>query len=298
VRSDPLSELLTLVRARCTITGGFRAAGQWAYRFPLDAPVKLDAVVQGSCWLIADDEPPVRLATGDAVVLNHAESMVLCSNPRLRPALPAQTPDSLDRPGAEDDVVIIGGHIALEPGAAGLFTSALPRVTHAGAAAAEAAEMRRVLGRIMNETSGNHPGASFAADQYAQLLLLQVLRAGLRGDALSHAGWLRLFADAQLRPAVSAMHAEPARAWGLADLAAAAGMSRSHFAYRFREVSGQPPLTYLTQWRIGLGARALRESDTTVAALAERLGYASESSFSHAFARITGTSPGQYRRNS
>jgi AraC-like DNA-binding protein len=290
--------MLTLVRARCTITGGFRAAGKWAYRFPLDAPVKLDAVVQGSCWLIADDEPPVRLATGDAVVLNHVESMVLCSDPQLRPALPAPASDSLDRPGARDDVAIIGGHIALAPGAADLFTSALPHVTHASASAAEAAEMRHVLSRIMNETSGDHPGASFAADQYAQLLLLQVLRTGLQGDALSHPGWLRLFADPQLRPAVSAMHAEPARAWGLSGLAAAAGMSRSHFAYQFRAVSGQPPLTYLTHWRVRLGARALRESDTTVAALAERLGYASESSFSHAFTRITGTSPGQYRRNS
>ncbi len=74
-------------------------------------------------------------------------------------------------------------------------------------------------------------------------------------------------------------------------------MSRSHFAHRFRDVSGQPPLTYLSHWRIRLAERALRTSDTTVAALADRLGYASESSFSHAFTRIAGTSPSRYRRD-
>jgi AraC-like DNA-binding protein len=92
------------------------------------------------------------------------------------------------------------------------------------------------------------------------------------------------------------MQADPGRTWGLADLATAAGMSRSHFAHRFREVSGQPPLTYLSHWRVRLAERALRETDTTVAALAERLGYASESSFSHAFTRIAGVSPSRYRR--
>ena len=73
-------------------------------------------------------------------------------------------------------------------------------------------------------------------------------------------------------------------------------MSRSHFSHRFRTVAGQPPLTYLAHWRVQLAQHALRTSQTSVATLADRLGYASESSFSHAFTRITGTSPTQYRR--
>lgn len=297
---DPLSEMLALVNARCVITGGFRAGGEWAFRFRPDAPVKFDAVIRGSCWLMVDDGPPTRLVAGDAVVFNEAGPAVLCSDPRLRPAatteILASEEDSLGRLGSGDDVAIIGGHVDLDPAAAGLFTSALPSVTHASASSAEAAEMRRLLERIMEETASAHPGASFAIDQHAQLLLLQVLRIGLQREAVSHPGWLRLLADPQLRPAVSLMHADPARAWGLADLATAAGMSRSHFAHRFRETSGQPPLTYLSHWRVRLAERALRESDATVASLAERLGYASESSFSHAFTRITGMSPSRYRR--
>lgn len=302
---DPLSEILALADARCVISGEFRAGGEFSYRFRPDAPVKLDAVAHGSCWLVADDDAPVRLVAGETVVLNGVASMVLCSDPRLRPVDAAETgPDTEAGPAPEgstfrhgngDDVLILGGHVDLDPAAAGLFTSALPRVAHSTASSAEAGEISRLLERIIEETTGGRPGAAFATDQHAQLLLLHALRAGLRREVLSHPGWLRLLADPQLRPAVSLLHEDPARPWGLAELAGAAGMSRSHFAHRFREVAGQPPLTYLAHWRIRLAQRALRTSDATVAALAERLGYASESSFSHAFARIAGTSPSRYR---
>ncbi|WP_432840921.1 AraC family transcriptional regulator [Dactylosporangium sp. CA-092794] len=298
--TDPLSELLALVDARCVITGGLRAGGEWALRSEPEAEVKLDAVLRGSCWLVVAGRPPVRLVAGDVVVLNRAGPVVLCSAPGVRAVeaarIPAPGGEPLRRLGSGADVTIIGGHVALDPAAAELFTSALPAVIHARAAGAEAAELRRLLKRIMEETAGARPGAGFARDQHAQLLLLEVLRIGLRQETLLQPGWLRLLADARLRPAVSLMHAEPARAWGLADLAAAAGMSRSHFAHRFRAVSGQTPLAYLAQWRVRLAERALRESDTTVAALAQRLGYASESSFSHAFTRVAGMSPSRYRR--
>jgi AraC-like DNA-binding protein len=296
---DPLSEVLALADARCVISGGFRTGGEFAVRYEVDAQVKLDAVVGGSCWLVVDDGPPVRIAAGEAVVLNGITTMVLCSDPRLRP-VDATGPTAESSPVAQlragGDVAILGGHVDLDPAAAALITSALPAVTHVRASSPEAGEMRRLLERIVEETAAARPGASFAADQLAQLLLLEVLRAGLRQDALTQPGSLGLLADPQLLPAVTLMHADPARDWGLADLAAAAGMSRSHFAHRFREVSGRPPLTYLAHWRIRLAERALRDSDTTVAALARRLGYASESSFSHAFTRITGTSPSRHRR--
>lgn len=295
---DPLSEILALADARCVVSGELRAGGAWSVRFPTDAPVKLDAVVRGSCWLVADDEPPVHLAAGDAVVLNGVRTMALTSDPALRPvdAAGEDAPGSTARYGDGDDVAVLGGHVELDPASAGLFTAVLPRVLRTGAGDPEAREIGRLLEQISGELAGDRPGAAFAADQHAQLLLLHVLRAGLGSDALDRPGWLRLLADPALRPAVALMHAEPGRSWGLAELAAAVGMSRSHFAHRFRAVAGEPPLTYLARWRIRLARRALRDTTTTVAALATRLGYASESSFSHAFTRAVGASPSRYRR--
>jgi len=301
---DPVSEVLDLVDARCVITGGLRAGGQWWHRSRPGAAVKIDAVVSGSCRLIADDRAPLLLGPGDAAVLCGVDTAVLCSDlgpdPQAGPHMdqePTRETGFFSRIGAgEPEVVVIGGHVELDPASADLFTSALPPVLHAPAADAEAAGMRRLLERIVEENDTDRAGARFAADQYAQLLLLEALRTVLRHEAAAPPGWLRLLTDPRLRPAVRLMHADPGRAWQLPELAAAAHMSRSHFARRFAHVSGQPPLTYLSHWRVRLAQRALRTSDTTVAALAQQLGYASESSFSHAFTRVTGTSPSRYRR--
>ena len=184
----------------------------------------------------------------------------------------------------------------LDPAVGPLLTSVLPPVTYAVAPSAEASETRRVLEQILDEHLSARPGASFAMAQHAQLLLLKVLRASMANDGLPKAGWLPLLADPNLRAAVSLMHDDPAQPRTLAELAAAASMSRSQFAQRFRGTAGQTPMAYLAQWRVRLAERWLRETDTTVAALSEWLGYASESSFSHAFTRISGISPSGYRR--
>lgn len=91
------------------------------------------------------------------------------------------------------------------------------------------------------------------------------------------------------------MHKQPARSWHLEELAHAVSMSRTSFAVRFKQVVGVAPLAYLGQWRMRLAERALRSSSISVAALADSLGYASESAFSNAFKRSTGASPRHYR---
>jgi AraC-like DNA-binding protein len=90
------------------------------------------------------------------------------------------------------------------------------------------------------------------------------------------------------------MHGDPDHGWHLEELAKATAMSRTTFVSYFKTVSGLAPLTYLTQWRMRLAERALREENTPVSVLAQSLGYASESAFSNAFKRVTGHSP---RRN-
>jgi AraC-like DNA-binding protein len=109
------------------------------------------------------------------------------------------------------------------------------------------------------------------------------------------AGWLRTMSDPRLAPALSLMHAEPARAWQLDELADACAMSRTTFALRFRTATGVAPLTYLTDWRMRLAGRALINGTESVASIALSLGYTSESAFSNAFKRVTGQSPRNYR---
>jgi AraC-like DNA-binding protein len=109
----------------------------------------------------------------------------------------------------------------------------------------------------------------------------------------SGSGWLRALGDKRLAPALAGLHADPRRAWNLEDLAQEAGMSRTSFVVHFRQVMGVPPLTYLSNWRMHLAERDLRAG----ASVAEAIGYTSESAFSHAFKRTTGTAPGRYRKS-
>jgi len=299
VVSDPLSDALELVRARCRITGGLRAGGRWSVRFRPQVPVKIDAVVEGHCWLLADGQQPMLLEAGDAVVLSQSGAFVLCSDPSVPPADPdealVRSGGPLAQVGSADEVVIVGGHVEVDSGGEELLLPLLPRVTRVASRSPESAELRSLLQRLLAETTADRPGAAFAAAQYAQLLLVQVLRLAMEQEAAAQPGWLSLLTDLALRPAVTLMHDKPGYAWGLAELASATSMSRSTFATRFRATAGQPPLAYLTRWRMRLAERALRDEDMTIAALAAELGYASESSFSHAFQRTIGTTPGRYR---
>jgi AraC-like DNA-binding protein len=139
------------------------------------------------------------------------------------------------------------------------------------------------------------PGAQLASAQLAQLLFIQILRAHLKTASVMSAGWLRALGDPRIAPALRLMHGDPGRSWHLEELAKACAMSRTTFAFHFRTVASVAPLTYLTEWRMRLAGRALREETTPVAVVARSLGYTSESAFSHAFRRVTGNSPKAYR---
>jgi AraC-like DNA-binding protein len=245
--------------------------------------------MRGSCRLIVEGRDPLRLDEGDLAVTNGAEPFVLAGDESFvvgsdEAAISGQPP-----------IVGISGQMEMDADYEDAILAALPPVTRIEGSGPVASGVRYLLERILAELSHPGPGSEFANEKYSQLILVEVLRVALDAANAPRTGWLRLLADAQLRPALALMHEHPAHPWQLTDLARAVSMSRSTFATRFRELSGEPPLTYLHRWRIHLAQAALRDSDATVAALAARFGYASESSFSHAFTRTAGVSPRRYR---
>src|SRR5262249_48254688 len=158
-----------------------------------------------------------------------------------------------------------------------------------------ATAFRWLLDQLVQERAVELPGSQLASAQLAQLLFIQILRAHLETSDPMPAGWLRALGDQRIAPALRLMHGDPGRAWHLDELAKACAMSRTTFAFHFRTVAGVAPLTYLTEWRMRLAERALREEATPVAAVGQSLGYTSESAFSNAFKRVTGNSPRAYR---
>jgi AraC-like DNA-binding protein len=298
--SDPLSEVLYLVNARCLMSGGLIAGGAWARRFPRPDVIKFMAVAEGACWLIMEElEAPLRLETGDVIVVNGKHQLVLTSDPTVAP--PKATTaydhmtDGIGRLGDTREFFMLGGHVAVDPARQDLLLDVLPPLIHVRGSSAEAAALQWLLGQLVREVQADRPGAAVATAQLAQLMFVQALRAHLATSSPTAGGWLRALGDERIAPALHLMHGDPARPWTLGELARAVAMSRTTFALRFRTVVGVAPLAYLLDWRMHLAERDLRESNKPVSALALALGYSSESAFSNAFKRRTGMAPKRYR---
>jgi AraC-like DNA-binding protein len=137
-----------------------------------------------------------------------------------------------------------------------------------------------------------------ASNQLAMFMFIEILRAHLESGLDLQTGWLKVLADKQMAPALRLMHSDPGKSWSLDDLARECATSRTTFATRFRRVAGVPPLTYLSNWRMRLAERVLRDTDRAVSDIADSLGFSSESSFSHAFKRSSEMGPKAYRQRS
>jgi AraC-like DNA-binding protein len=147
------------------------------------------------------------------------------------------------------------------------------------------------------EHAARRPGSQEILARLSEMLFVEAVRGYI--DALpGHAtGWLAALRDPSLSRALSALHLRPARTWTAEELANEACLSRSAFAERFTNTVGLPPMSYLTRWRMLLAGQRLRESSDTLAQVAAAVGYESEFSFSRAFARETGVTPGAWRKS-
>jgi AraC-like DNA-binding protein len=141
----------------------------------------------------------------------------------------------------------------------------------------------------------DEPGQEAVLDRLLDLLLIAALRAWFSRDDAAAPGWYRAHADPVVGPALRLLHHNPAHPWTVATLAHEVGVSRAALARRFHELVGEPPMTFLTSWRIALAADLLREPGATIGSVAEQVGYGSPFALSTAFKRIRGISPQQHR---
>ena len=285
------------------VTGGFAAGGPWAIRFPVPKTIKFFAVVRGSCWVKLDGRRGwIRFAAGDVGLLSARRAFVLASDPSVRPVDAMRLFSGARRStvtlGDGRDFAQLGGHVLLDPASGDLLAEVLPPWIHIDGSLPEATTFRWLLDQLVEERAGARPGAQLASAQLAQLLFIQILRAHVASPDAVTSGWLRALGDPRIAPALRLMHGDPGRDWHLDELAKASAMSRTTFAFHFKSIAGVAPLTYLTAWRMRLAERALRDEVTPVAELARSLGYSSESAFSNAFKRVTGSSPRAHRARS
>ncbi|WP_186055192.1 AraC family transcriptional regulator [Burkholderia gladioli] len=295
---DPLSQMLSLCDVRSAAMSSLTAGGKWALRFPSVTGIKFNAVLKGDCWIRFDGSEPHRLESGDTYLLTEAPSYVLACEPDLTAidAVPlfARSPDHIVHYGG-DDAVLIGGGFVMD-NVLPMLVDALSPFVHIPAREPGAISLRKVLGDLDSELRDSRPGKSLMVKHLADMLFIHVLRAYAASANGKTTGWFRALGNPRIGKALRAMHADIARDWTVEALADIAGMSRANFAAHFKKLVGLPPRSYLTHWRMASARHALRETETSVARLAESLGYTSESAFAHAFRRTYGYSPGACRR--
>ena len=298
---DPLSDVLSLLKLRSYVSGGFDASGDWAVQFGPFEGIKFHAVLRGRCWLCVDGEPePLEVAEGECFLLARGKPFRIASDLAAEPVafgtlVPPVKDGRIVTHNGGGEFLSVGGYFTLADGQADLLLDVLPAVIHVREEPGPST-LRWCIERMREELREPQPGGGIVAQQLATLVLVQALRLQLAGGRNEPGGWLFALADKRMRAVIDAMHETPGAKWTLQTLAEQAAMSRTSFALRFKELVGLSPMDYLTRWRMTLAAAKLTQSRDSIAEIGLALGYESEKSFSTAFKRIMKCAPRQYGR--
>ncbi|CAO5242340.1 AraC family transcriptional regulator [Frankia sp. AgKG'84/4] len=302
--ADPLADVLRLARVSGAVLAQLVAHEPWGVEVDPQPGAIFHAVLAGSCWLRTAETAPRQLMPGDVVLLPTNHGHTLSSGPTT--AAMALTQAAKIGLRADDGVVELPGEGAItrilcasydyDHEVAQPLMSLLPRVLHltAGEPGDDGA-VAAALALLRYELNGVPPGSRAVVARLIDVLLVHIVRAWLRTRPAGAGSWLRALHDPVTARVLALLHEVPQRAWTVHDLAAEVHVSRATLTRRFTELVGEPPLTYLTRWRMDLAAQRLRETDDPVAAIGAAVGYTSEHAFSRAFSRARGQPPRRYR---
>jgi len=304
---DVLTEALASMRTERPSSVRTNGRAPWSVRHPPGVGAGFHVVLHGRCWLIpklsTGPAEPVRLEEGDVVFLSSGPEHVIADDPGtpVRVSKGARfRQDELigtfDVGGEGELTSLLCGNYHLEQARPHPLVQQLPELIHLSTSGGRHPQLTSAVELLRTELDGPRIGSSGIVPALIDSLLLYILRAWMDDCPSRSPGWAGALRDPAVATALAAMHADPANGWTVESLAARVGLSRAAFAKKFNAMVGEPPLTYLTRWRMTTAARLLRESDASLAAVAARTGYGSEFAFAKAFKREYGQAPGGYRR--
>jgi len=293
---DPLAEIVTLLQPSASFSKLVEYAGRWRINRDVEGKPVYFAVLEGQCRVVAAGRPPIIVRAGDFVLSPSTNNQVIESinaPPHGIDMQPTELGEGRFRVGPAHEPVNLRMQVGLcsfaSPDAV-LLVSLLPSIVVVRGEP-RLAQLLRLVG---DETRQSRPGRELVLERLLEVLLIEALRFGT--DITSVPSVARGLSDDRLVAALRAMHAQPARGWTVADLAAEAAMSRSAFFARFSRTVGLPPMEYLLAWRMALARRLLRKRGLAIEQIAAQIGYGSASTFSTAFTRHVGMPPTRYAR--
>ncbi|GAA2512001.1 AraC family transcriptional regulator [Winogradskya humida] len=305
--TDVLSDLLHRARASNALVRQLIQSPPWSISYTDATPLTLVAALGGPASIRPDDTrgAPVLLTDGDIALITGrytiADSprtppqMVIGQGKKYVAATSSPVPGLAPRtygdglPGA---TTMVRGVYELRSGAGARLLDLLPPL----AVVPAGPRVGAALNLLTAEAARDEPGQDAVLGRLLDLVLVMALRSWCAGPHATPPAWWRALTDPAIGGALTLLHTEPAHRWTVGELATRTGMSRATFAARFTAHVGEPPLTYLTAWRMTLAADLLHDTDRTVASVARKVGYLDAFAFSVAFKRAYGVSPSVWRR--
>jgi AraC-like DNA-binding protein len=259
-------------------------------------------VSRGNCWLSVKGIPdPIPLTGGDCFLLAPASTYALRDNPRTRArsfceAAPKNRSNVIHYGGGGVPTTVISGWFSFGQMSVKPLKRLLPELILVKADQAQTLALHATLQLLASEMAEPAPGSEVMVNRLADILFIQCVRIASSSENCK-SGWLRAIFDPKIGSALKAMHERVENPWTVETLADAAGMSRSAFALKFKELLGETPLEYLTNWRMYKATRLLQQDNRKLFEVAKSVGYDSDAAFSKAFKRVLGVAPKEYRRN-
>lgn len=316
---DALSEVLKTIRLTGAAFFESQLKAPWAIAAPssgaiaealmpeADHVIPYHLVTSGRCVVKLIDGPAMELAAGDVVVFPNGDPHVLGGTQELGPMSLAPehmmkllvrgqvTPIRGGGEGAATEMVC--GFFACDRRLSAPMLAGLPRALRVSLSDDPSANwLRSSVHFSVLETAQPRAGAETVLAKLSELLFVETIRRYLKDLPHSQTGWLAGLRDAHVAKALALLHGCPEHPWTVEELAREVGLSRTVLAERFMHYLGQPPIQYLTKWRLSLAARRLRDGATRIGRVAEQVGYESEASFTRAFKREFGLPPATWRR--
>ena len=248
----------------------------------------------------------MELAAGDLIMFPHGDGHLIGSDLQLAPVAAERlveiSPEGglarISYGGGGDRTRFVCGFLACDSRLCRPMLDALPRMLRVSIGGADSTSwLVDTLRRAAAETRAPRAGTDAVLAKLSELLFVEAIRAYIESVPQTRRGWFAALSDPQVGRALALLHADPGRKWMVDELGRAAGLSRSALAERFALLLGEPPMQYLTRWRLALAARELREGRDSIARIAERVGYESEAAFNRAFKREFTIPPATWRRH-
>ncbi|MBF6176218.1 AraC family transcriptional regulator [Nocardia blacklockiae] len=291
---DALSDAVAAVTTAPALSVHTRARAPWALRFGGRRGFGFHVLVHGDCLLLREGAGPLSLRAGDVVLIPGGAVHAIADAPATEPVdlVVAHRVDRITIGGAGPETIVVSGAYQIEQGVRHPVLAGLPDLVHLPERA-QPRRLRAAVELLGAEIETRDPGGDAVVAALVDALLIYILRAWYDGSTV---GWTAAMTDRAIGHILHLMHSRPAEAWTVDRLAGEIGMARATFTRRFTRLVGEPPLTYLTRWRMITAARLLRRERAPLATVARQVGYTSEFAFAKAFKREYRRAPGAYRR--